>query len=531
MMHFVFSTVALGAVAGALFQQRVPVAPGTTLNITAESPMLVGDSAKTDQGYEVRPVWTVSERPFGYVAPGIPDGTGVFKVGPGDNVARVLVNHELSSGNGLPYSLANGTTLTGARVSYFDIRRTPNQTRLIGMGPAYDTVYDRFGNVVMDPAQINETGNAIDGIGRLCGAQPVYAGEFGFVDDIFFTGEENGNGTEWALDIANAELWAAPQLGRASWEAVCALDTGSDDTTALLVGDDTQAAPLYVYIGQKDAIGDGSFLDRNGLASGQLYAWKADSGDLDPEDFNGNGGFRTGTLVPVTVQDVTMAGMPGYDAQGFADASTLQAEADALGCFSFSRPEDLAYNPADGTQAVFASTGRGGLYPSDNWGTTYIIDIDFSDLSANLLIAYDGDDQPDPDMGIRSPDNLDWADDGKIYIQEDRSTSPGSLFGASSGAEASVWKLDPITRVATRILEVDRSAVAPAGSTDGAIGDIGNWETSGILDVTDFFGTSSGERLFIAVVQAHSVRDGLIGDNPVLDESGQLVFISKFGQD
>jgi secreted PhoX family phosphatase len=226
-----------------------------------------------------------------------------------------------------------------------------------------------------------------------------------------------------------------------------------------------------------------------------------------------------------------MAGLPGYDAQGFLDANTLRAQADNLGCFSFSRPEDVSTNPLDGSQAVLASTGRGTQYPSDNWGTIYIIDVDFGNLSAAMLVLYDADELAVPDEGIRSPDNLDWADDGKIYLQEDRSTSPGSLFGAATGVDASIWKLDPITRVATRILEVDRSAIVPANATDSAAGDIGNWETSGILDVTGFFGTASRERLFIAVVQAHGIRDGLIGGNALLVEGGQLVFISKTGND
>lgn len=537
MMHLVLSTVALGAISG-LIQQRTPVAPGSTvLTVTSEAPMLRGDTPATSEGYTVQPFFTVGERYFGYAPVGILDGTGVFDTGLGENAARIVVNHELNEGNGLPYSLANGTQLTGARVSYFDVRRTPSSVRLLGVGLAYDTIYDRFGVEVTDPAQINEDGVGIDGFARFCSAQPVYAGTYGFVDDIFFTGEETSKpfhphgGTEWALDVASGDMWAVPALGRAAWESVTPLDTGSDDTIALLIGDDVQSAPMYLYIGEKDAAGDGSFLDRNGLVVGKLYAWQADNGDLTPDDFNGNGAFRSGSFVELVVKDVAMAGMAGYDAQGYLDGDTLRAQADALGCFSFSRPEDVSTNPLDGTQAVFASTGRGGLFPSDNWGTTYIVDIKFSDLSADVLIVYDADDLPDPDQGIRSPDNLDWADNGKIYIQEDRSTSPGSLFGASSGIEASVWELDPITRVARRILEIDRSAVAPAGSTDSGAGDLGNWESSGILDVTDFFGTAPRERLFIANVQAHGIRDGKIGDNPVLDEGGQFLFISKIGQD
>ena len=283
-----------------------------------------------------------------------------------------------------------------------------------------------------------------------------------------------------------------------AWENVTALDTGDPNTVALLCGDDDEANPLYLYVGQKNAVGDGSFLDRNGLKSGKLYGWKADNGDLSPEQFHGLNSVRTGTWVEVTVKNPAMAVMPGYDAQGYADIDTLHDEADALGIHDFSRPEDLATNPLDGTQAVFASTGRGGIFPSDNWGITYVVDVEFSNLTATLVIIHDADGLPVPDEGIRSPDNLEWGADGKIYVQEDRSTSPGSLFGGVTGIEASLWSLDPITRVATRIAEIDRSAVAPTGSTDSAVGDIGNWESSGVLDVTHLLPTLPGERLLLA---------------------------------
>ena len=60
------------------------------------------------------------------------------------------------------------------------------------------------------------------------------------------------------------------------------------------------------------------------------------------------------------------------------------ALAAAAGAFEFSRPEDVATNPADGTQVVMASTGRASLYPSDNWGTTYLIDLDFGEEVARV---------------------------------------------------------------------------------------------------------------------------------------------------
>ena len=48
------------------------------------------------------------------------------------------------------------------------------------------------------------------------------------------------------------------------------------------------------------------------------------------------------------------------------------------------------------------------------------------------------------------------------------------------------------------------------------------------FDCDDYiFGTAPNERLLLLNVQAHGIRDGAIGDNPLLDEGGQLIFLSK----
>lgn len=88
-------------------------------------------------------------------------------------------------------------------------------------------------------------------------------------------------------------------------------------------------------------------------------------------------------------------------------------------------------------------------------------------------------------------------------------------------------RFDPVTRAFTRVGEIDRSVVLPAGSTDSGAGDLGNWESSGILDVTDIFGTAPGERLYLLNIQAHGIRDGLIGGNNFLVQGGQILFASK----
>jgi hypothetical protein len=506
--------------------------------LTTYPSMVKTNSPATNNGWVTTPIWTVGESIGNYTPVGIPDGIFAYKSGP--NAANVLVSHELSASQGTTYALANGTQLKGGRISSFKIRRGPDATgqivaNLFRASLAYDTVYDRQGVVVTSAAQINEAGHAVNGFDRFCSANGVAAGDYNFVNNIFFANEETNKpfhthgGTVWALDVDTKSLWAAPALGRGAWENVTAMNPQDATKVALLMGDDTEGAPLYLYIGQKNA-GSGGFLDKNGLEVGKVYVWKADNGDLTPQQFNGVGAFRTGQFIEIAVKNTLMAGQPGHDAFGWLDEDLLKVQGDALGAFSFSRPEDVSTNPYDGTQAAFASTGRGQLFPADNWGDVLVIDVDFSTLKASALIIADADGLSIPDAGIRSPDNLDWARDGKIYIVEDKSTSPGSLFGGATGIEASTWSLDPVTKIATRIAEIDRTSVAPLGTTDSAPAEIGNWETSGVLDVTSLFGTLPGERLLLVDVEAHSLTNGPIGGSSGLVQGGQLLFLSRVGQ-
>jgi serralysin len=479
---------------------------------------VLGDAANTT----VKPLFTVGEDINGYFPPGILDGLGAYEMN--NNTVRAISNHELNSDDGYEYTV-NGVTLTGARVSYYDINK---QTHHINdSGVAFNKIYDRAGNLVTQASQINELdpgdpGFDTEGFDRFCSGQLFEAGAFGagmgFADRLYLTGEETGNGSMWVLDTATGDFWAAPDLGRGAWESGTALDTGNEDTVAILLGDDTAGAPLYLYVGTKDP--NGNFLERNGLSGGQLYVWATDSANDTPEDFNGTGNSETGTWMAIDAQDVSMAGMPGYDDLGYKDDDTLRDEAiNTLGAFSFSRPEDLHTNPLGGNQAVFASTGRGSLFPSDDFGTTYIIDTKFdpnsNPVGSELHILYDGDDPGNQAQGLRSPDNLVWADDGLIYVQEDRST------GAFGSIETSIWQLNPLEPGSgVRWTQMDRSAI-PTGQTDFAPGDIGNWESSGIIDVSDLFGAPDGETILLFDVQAHSLNGGPIVTEDLV-QGGQL---------
>jgi serralysin len=482
-------------------------------------------------GWTVDPLVTVGDKVGNYAIPGIPDGIGAYSLN--DTTVRLLVVSELSNTVGYKYALKNGTQLPGARANYIDVDKRTFQVTNAGL--AYDTIINRAGEVV-DAATDLEFG----GINRFCSAVLVEANQFGtgngLTDRIFFSGEETSGGSQFALDLKTNTLYAVPWFGRAAWENVTEINTGTTNKVAFIVGDDRANAPLLMYVGDKNAKGDGSFLDRNGLAQGKLFVWVADDVnsatdaiERSPSEFKGSGGSTNGKFVEIPYYDPTKANTTGYDAQGFATQAKQDELAEAAKAFKFSRPEDVATNPFDGTQVVLASTGNSAS--ADLWGTTYKIDVDFNSITAGNITAkidilYDGNDADKKDLGMRNPDNLDWADDGKIYLQEDRAfgTPAGGVnpFGAVSKQEASGFVLDPsATNPAAslaRIYQVDRSAV-PAGQTDTAPTDIGNWETSGILDVSKLFGAKPGE-LFVFDVQAHSVRGGSIISATNVDGNG-----------
>jgi endonuclease I len=500
-------------------------------------------------GYLVDPVFTMGDTIEGstgalnsssagnFSPPGTPDGLGAFSLNA--NTVRVFMNHEIevpNSGTGaFPFTLANGTVLNkgGARISYIDIDKTSR--RVVDGGLAISRMYDRAGNVVTSTSQLE-----LGGLDRFCSASLFEPNSFGagrgLVDRIYFAGEETSTsfghphgGTFWALDTSNGDLWAVPDMGRGSWENAALIDTGTTTHVAFLLGDDAQGRPLWLYVGQKNPVGN--FLERNGLKGGQLYAWKADNGNTTPQQFNVTGHTRTGTWVAINAKNAGAAGTAGHDAAGYKNDTTLGTEANAANCFRFSRPEDLGTSPIDGTLVAFTSTGRGSLFPLDNWGDTYIVDLDFTNLAAptaSVKILYSGDDAGGgqfmtPEEGLRCPDNLVWSADGFIYVQEDQSNQVGN-FGAA-GFETSIWKLNATTGAATRITQTDRSNPLPLGSTDGDIGDFGNWESSGIIDVSSLFGEAPGE-LFLFDLQAHSIKNGLIASK-TLYEGGQLCFLEK----
>ena len=550
-------------------RELTSVACGISLALAAEQASANEGMAFGLNGYTVSaPLFTVGETFYytdgdlnattagNYTPPGILDGLGAYQLD--EHTVRVFANHELTFFDGYPYEVSDGKggtfSMTGTRVSYFDIDKFSRD--IVDAGIAYDTIYDAKGNIASDTSFL-PTDQEGFGMTRFCSAmlvEPNMFGKKGIEDRIFFAGEETGGGfsgtggTEWALDVANGDLWAIPDMGRGAWENITQVDTGKKGTVAFILADDTspfdfdddndkEAAPLYLYIGSKDP--KGNFLERNGLSGGKLYVFVADDPSIiSPIQFNASGTLK-GTWVEIDnspTGNPSNDGSTGYDEYGYPTQGTLWLHAKELNAFQFSRPEDVATNPRKGREAVLASTGRefdfGG---ADVYGTIYTVDTNFKKMTADLTIIYDGD--YDPYGTLRSPDNLEWADDGMIYVQEDKAVST-ETYTAINDAESGIVRLNPKSGEVVRVAEIDRSVVLDASlpvwtdAVDEAPDEVGKPESSGILDVSELFGEPGGS-LFLFDVQNHGIDDqerynddSRIQDED-LKEGGQLLFLRK----
>ncbi|MCP9801699.1 choice-of-anchor I family protein [Synechococcus sp. RedBA-s] len=493
-----------------------------------------------------------------YVPPGILDGLGAFDNG--DGTYTVLANHELGSTAGYGYALedfAAGEELQGARISRFIVDKDIDddasngyQSKVLAGGLAYERIFDASGKLVTAADQLG------GGLSRFCSSTYLEARSFGkgrgFSDDIYLTGEETSEGLMYALDVKTAELHAVPALGRAGWENATLIDTGNSKTVALLLADDNTAG-LLLWVGTK---GGNGFLAQNGMdtSSGSLYTWKPAAGGIGSAA--GTSGIPDSADLAATAIGSSQAGSWVKVGNGSEVASwsedQLKAKVIDVGGLQLSRIEDIHTNPLNGRQAVVATTGNSDFDAADRYGN--LLTLDFSGAfdrkgllaasnTTSLRVIYDGDKGLTPQAGIRNPDNLTWSADGFIYAQEDRAV-PGGIGGGQFGSvEASIWKLDPratidpITNpqgVAAQRWAVIDPSTAPAayGQTNLSPSinpaNVGNWESSGIIDVSSLYGSAAGS-FFLGDVQAHSLRDGNLGGASYLTEGGQLTLIGTPG--
>jgi hypothetical protein len=403
----------------------------------------------------------------------IPDGIGAYRGG--GAAFNVMMNHELEG----VATTSGGTAFPFARVSRFSI--DPRTLQIV------DHSY-----VV----------NGTEGYQRLCSAAWVDALE-GFPGGYFFTGEEVADGLQLAID-RKGRLFELPWVGLYNHEnqisipgfpghvVVLNFDDNGGSGTGILAS----KSELYMYVGR----------DANDVlrGTGQLYV------------FASNGVEHPGQLT--AGQSITghWIAVPDTSAR---NAAKLEQFVDANGAFPFVRVEDGFYDKRPGSEPAvyFYDTGRQNIKdasgnPWDPWGSIYR--LAFNDVhdptggtaTLTLLARSTG-----PANGWASPDNGDMNSAGVLMLQEDPANSPWNrrpaIFRFQVAANGSL--VDPH---GTKVVETQE----PTDPGNEAI--VTGWETSGIVDASEWFGPNT----WLFDVQAHGKPVANLG---LTGENGQLLFL------
>jgi hypothetical protein len=354
-----------------------------------------------------------------------------------------------------------------------------------------DPAYARVSHLTLDPSGTVLDGSyVVDGTERyeyfcsstldLIGGRPWY-----------FTGEEwigtRRGGMSIAINVSKGKVVETPQFGRLNHENVVPLHGLS--RAAFFLSEDSfrlrsQAYTFFAPSFREAIAGEGRFA-----------VWVPDDpGDGDPSANDiAKGETLTGRFVTIPHAD-RYTGLQ------------LNAVSEAMGSFNFVRIEDAATDPDDPGVVYFADTGANE--GETKRGRLYRLTIDpVHRRQATLEVVLDGD----AGDGIVNPDNLGISDQA-LVIQEDRNA-------ASSGyARVLVYDLASETLTAVARLDPPAAVIARAGGP-------GVWESTGVVDVSDFFGPGS----WLLNVQAHRTKILQQGIDLRLDsakgERGQLLLI------
>jgi hypothetical protein len=473
----------------------------------------------TVPGASLTPIITVGETlNSGYRFESIPDGISFRARGQGR--VDVYVNHETSTVP-FPFDPVTGVGLndfTNAMLSHLTINQH-----------SAGVLQGRY----VIPSEANYQ--------RFC-SNFLATAEHGFERELLFTNEEatdfvNRTGQAWppvsgaeqagvvvAYDPKSNEYRTIYGMGRLNHEN--SVGVPGYDKPVVLTTDDTftsnpAQSQLYSYIADSaDAVWNDT---------GELYGFVSDNPAVnDYYDFPVNSPMSvSGTFVKI---DKNIAK---------GDQSQLEAESDRLNVFQFVRLEDVAYDRHDSNIVYIADTGRGATSAGGNAftstnGRIWKMVLDPSDpkkvLSLSILI--EGDDNPVKTREeIHQPDNLETTQNG-LYVTEDPGSSqqfpagsddPSSPNFDPNATTARVWRYSLATGVMEVVAKVDQSADEGPTDVDAATtrGNLGAWESSGIIDASSVFGPGA----FLIDVQAGTlaVEEQKIGGLTYQREGGQLL--------
>lgn len=582
--HRLFVAAMAGVAIAASTAPIVGAAPTKPGFKTSQAPMIVtGPDAPA--GSTVEALLTVGDTVNGYTFESIPDGISVFPNGKG--TVSVYVNHETSTVP-FPYS-ATAPSASGqndfdnSQVSELLLHQGSASILKGSLAISSSANFQRFcSNFLATSTQgfsrpilftneegidwVNETGTAWTNTGSLEGAPgarqigAVVAHDVrnGKTQTIWGMGRLNhennvavpGYGYPVLLSGDDAFNQNAPQSQLYSYIAGSADAVWNDQGTLFaFVPDDADVNDYYDFaIGSTDSI-SGHFVEvpRN-IATGK----NPDGTDLMSADL-GYPPPPAGVSPPSSSNPPLWQLRPGTTSGPGVDGPqcVLEHWGDLNNVFQFLRIEDIATDKRPGKSNVvyLADSGRGSAslapgapFASTN-GRVWRMELDPSDPTkvTSLSILIEGDDNPlKTVLEIHQPDNLETTLNG-MYIQEDTGsgqsfTAQQQIDDAARATTARIWQYKftgDTSGILGVVAKVDQSAdEGPTDVDPSSLGRWGDWESSGMIDVSSIFGPGK----FLVTVQAHSLwvekADGPDNLAPVgpdwtwKREGGQLLLIT-----
>ncbi len=446
--------------------------------------------AEGRNGYLTMPLFSVGETvprlgdpTESYRMVGLPDGLGATGTSAG---LELYMNHEFES-DVLSRPVVGGARVRGAFVSKWLLNGSGDP---VGGDLAFRSVFQD--NLYLGP--IATASNTSPAFGRFCSA--TMAGEaYGFDREIFFTNEEAGGADSFdgrggqTVAIFDGQAHALSRLGHFSKENDVVRPNDGRRTVIMSLEDGPSSpdSQLYMYVGEKDPDAR-SVLGRNGLINGRLHVFVSTTdGRIDEASFPG--GQIAGRWVPI----------PG--AAKMSDTE-LEAAADGLGAFGFVRIEDGAFAKTNRDDFFFVTTG-GNAAAGNGYGRIYHLKLNQDGilgpprlevvLNADREVALHGDSPV-------SPDNVDTSR-RFLMVQEDVTSTANPVLVAND-RDAGIWRLR-LDEGVLRTAPVQGSQrfvaeVTPPGR-DGVPVPPGAWESSGIIDMSAWFGPNT----WLFDVQAH----------------------------
>jgi hypothetical protein len=537
----------IAVAAAILITATLPFAAGAATpqnGFKTGQPAMLTTAPGSPIGMEIKPILTVGDMIGSYRYEAIPDAISMLQSG--KNQATLLINHELST---VPFPYVAGPTAANS-FNDFDnslvsklVMRQGGQVLSAELVIPSSANYQRFCSNYLGTAGAgfsrpilltNEEG--IDWVNDAGAAFPAVEGGAG----------AHEAGAAVAYDVNNDSYTTVWGMGRLNHENDVTLPGYGHPV--VLSGDDPfvsnpAQSQVYQYLAGS---ADGLLADE-----GTLYAFVPDdrySAINDYYDFAiSSTASISGHFVAVPKQIATGKNDDGTDMLSsdvpvelggpydppLADGTWQRAPLSTAGIdgpqwilehwgdlnnvFQFVRIEDIAWDKRPGMSNVvyLADSGRGATSAGGNGfissnGRVWKMVLDPSDPTkvTSLSILIEGDDNPVKTVDeIHQPDNLETTLNG-LYVQEDPGGSQQfdaaqQVSDAARATTARFWQYRFSDGALNAVAKVDQSADEGPTDEDAATtaGRWGEWETTGLIDVSSVFGPGK----FLVNVQAHTL--------------------------